>query len=87
MVEYHGLFFCLKSSSKDVRVFLLFFLFLDQDGKKKVPYTNPNAFDHFAGHLRRLCLIVCCCKKQSNKTLERSTRYFLHHLDPDKNNY
>ena len=27
---------------------------------KKVPSTSPSSFDHFAGHLRRLYLVVCC---------------------------
>ena len=29
---------------------------------KKVPYTSPSAFDHFAGHFQRLGEIVCCCE-------------------------
>ena len=27
---------------------------------KKEPYICPIAFNHFAGHLRELCYIVCC---------------------------
>ena len=32
---------------------------------KKVPYSSPSAFDHFADHLWWMYLIVCCCEVYS----------------------
>ena len=38
-----------KSSNEDIRVFLLFFLCLDQDGEES---TSLSTFEHLAAHLK-----------------------------------
>ena len=46
---------------------------------KKISYTSPSAFDHFASHLTQLLKIT----SEMVEITSASIKYFLHHLDPD----
>ena len=48
-----------NTRTKDVSVFLLFFLCLGQDGQEN-PRTGPSAFDHFDGHPWVLHYVIYC---------------------------